>query len=130
MFLLVNQVRLIDFLFRSFIVDSSVAPTHPQEVILIVNKREETSKIQQTPASTDENNKVSATPMSPRPTRQRERSGVETDDDELLGQIEKIKQESSGSPINDDEILKEKILEARLITRRKKKINLFLSLSI
>lgn len=95
-----------------------LAPSHSQEVILIVNKREESSKTQQTPNSTDETtHKVSTVPMSPKPIRQRERSGVETDDDELLAQIQKLIENNSG--IGEEELLKEKIIEARLIAQCK-----------
>ena len=95
----------------------SLAPSHPQEVILIVNKREDTSKTQQTPGSIDDTPKISAVPMSPKPIRQRERSGVETDDDELLAQIQKLI--DTNPTIGGEELLKEKILEARLIAQRK-----------
>jgi len=93
------------------------APSHPQEVILIVNKRAETSKIPQTPGSIDETSKISTVPISPKPIRQRERSGVETDDDELLAQIQKLIDSNAG--IGEEELLKEKILEARLIAQCK-----------
>lgn len=99
------------------------APTHPQEVILIVNRREELSKNQQTTGSIDENNKPSTTTISPKPTRQRERSAVETDDDELLAQLEKFKLESNGPTANDDEFIREKIIETRLLARRKENLN-------
>jgi hypothetical protein len=87
-------------------------------VILIVNKRDETSQIQQTPNSNDETSKVSTVTISPRPVRQRERSGAETDDDDLLLQMEQL---LNGNTIGvgDDELLKEKIIEARLIDQCK-----------
>jgi hypothetical protein len=88
------------------------APSHQPEVILIVNKREE--KTLQTP---DDAPKVSTIPISPKPVRQRERSGVETDDDELLAQIQKIL--NSNANIGEEELLKEKIIEARLIAQCK-----------
>ncbi len=94
-----------------------LAPSHPQEVILIVNKRAETSKNQQTPGSIDDTPKMSTVPISPKPIRQRERSGVETDDDELLAQIQKLIDNNSG--IGEEELLKEKIIEARLIAQCK-----------
>ena len=55
--------------------------------------------------------------MSPKPIRQRERSGVETDDDELLAQIQKLI--DTNPTIGGEELLKEKILEARLIAQCK-----------
>ncbi len=99
------------------------APSHPQEVILIVNKREDASKTQQTPGSIDETPKISTGLISPKPIRQRERSGVESDDDELIAQIQKLIDSNSG--IGEEELLKEKILEARLIAQCK-----YLSFSI
>ena len=95
----------------------SLAPTHPQEVILIVNKRDDPSKTQQTPVSLDESSKASATSVSPRAVRQRERSGVETDDDDLLAQMEKLL-DGSAPGVGEEELLKEKIIEARLIAQR------------
>jgi hypothetical protein len=84
---------------------------------LIVNKREDTSKTQQTPGSIDETPKISTGPISPKPIRQRERSGVETDDDELLAQIQKLI--DTNPTIGGEELLKEKIIEARLIAQCK-----------
>jgi len=96
------------------------APSHPQEVILIVNKREDTSKIQQTPGSIDDTPKISTVPISPKPIRQRERSGVETDDDELIAHIQKLIDSNSAiGGGGEEELLKEKIIEARLIAQCK-----------
>lgn len=89
-------------------------------MILIVNKRDETPKVLQTPILQEDSNKVSAAPISPRPIRQRERSGVETDDDELLAQVQQILHGQTTS-IAEDDLLKEKIIEARLIAQRKTK---------
>lgn len=91
-------------------------------MILIVNKRDETPKVLQTPILQEDSNKVSAAPISPRPIRQRERSGVETDDDELLAQVQQILHGQTTS-IAEDDLLKEKIIEARLIAQRKTKRN-------
>ena len=102
----------------SFFFSLALAPTHPQEVILIVNKRDDTPKTQQTPASLEESSKASATSVSPRAVRQRERSGVETDDDDLLAQMEKLL-DGQTPGVGEDELLKEKIIEARLIAQRK-----------
>jgi len=104
---------------------SQTTPSHPQEVILIVNKREDTSKTQQTPGSIDETPKISTTTISPKPIRQRERSGVETDDDELIAQIQKLIDNNSG--IGEEELLKEKIIEARLIAQLKTIYNSFMN---
>lgn len=101
-----------------------LAPTHPQEVILIVNKREDLSKTQQTPGSADETPKISTTSISPKPIRQRERSGVETDDDELLAQVQKLL-DSNPTVGEEEEFLKEKIVEARLLVQRKVQIFFF-----
>lgn len=103
----------------SFIGDfaSFVVPSHQPEVILIVNKREETTKSQQTSGSNDETIKQSNAPISPKPVRQREQSGVETDDDELLGHIQKMLETNPGA--SEEELLKEKITEARILARRK-----------
>lgn len=49
--------------------------------------------------------------------RQRERSGVETDDDDLLAQMEKLLDRSAPG-VGEEELLKEKIIEARLIAQR------------
>jgi hypothetical protein len=101
------------------------APSHPQEVILIVNKREDTSKTQQTPGSIDDTPKISTVPISPKSIRQRERSGVETDDDELLAQIQKLI--DTNPTIGGEELLKEKIIEARLIAQLKTIYNSFMN---
>ena len=85
-------------------------------MILIVNKRDETPKSQPTPGSIDEPSKASTAAISPRLIRQRERSGVETDDDELLGQIQTILDHNAG--VGEEDLLKEKIIEARLIAQR------------
>lgn len=94
-----------------------LAPSHPQEVILIVNKREDLSKSHQTPCSLDDTPKISTSSISPKPIRQRERSGVETDDDEFLAQVQKLLE--SNPTINEEEFLKEKIIEARLLAQCK-----------
>ncbi len=114
-----NQVIIyyIDINTRIYFVFCLSASAHQPEVILIVNKREETFKNQQTPGSVDEASKVSTAPISPKPVRQRERSGVETDDDELLAQIQKVIDSNAG--IGEEELLKEKIIEARLIAQCK-----------
>jgi hypothetical protein len=124
-----NQVIIyyIDINTRIYFVFCLSASSHQPEVILIDNKREETFKTQQTPGSVDEAFKVSTTPISPKPVRQRERSGVETDDDELLAQIQKVIDSNAG--IGEEELLKEKIIEARLIAQCKFDF-FFLSLSI
>ena len=85
-------------------------------MILIVNKRDETPKSQPTPGSIDEPSRASTAAISPRLIRQRERSGVETDDDELLGQIQTILEHNAG--VVEEDLLKEKIMEARLIAQR------------
>ena len=91
--------------------------SHQPEVILIVNKREETSKTQTIPGSIDETPKISTGPVSPKPARQRERSGIETDDDELLAQVQSILDNNDG--IGEYELLKEKIIETRRLVRCK-----------
>ncbi|CAF3525528.1 unnamed protein product [Adineta steineri] len=117
-----QQNRLSSFLEHSGSTTASASfsqstPSHQPEVILIVNKREETSKTQQTPGTSDDIPKLSTNAISPKPIRQRERSGVETDDDELLAQIQKVIDSNAG--IIEDELLKEKIIEARLIAQLK-----------
>ncbi|UJR26460.1 hypothetical protein I4U23_007790 [Adineta vaga] len=106
-------------------VSQSTPSSNQSEVILIVNKREETSKNQQTPGSIDEVSKTTSGPMSPRPIRQRERSGVETDDDELLAQIQRAI--DSNNSISEEELLREKIIEARLIAQLKTIYNSFMN---
>ncbi|CAF1070850.1 unnamed protein product [Rotaria sordida] len=125
-----QQNRLSSFLEHS--ASTTASASHPEstlshqpEVILIVNKREEPSKTQQIPGSNDEIPKVSTVPLSPKPVRQREQSGVETDDDELLGQIQKIFDNNAG--IAEEELLKEKITEARLLARLKTIYKLFMN---
>jgi hypothetical protein len=124
-----QQNRLSSFLEHSGSTTASVplsqsTPSHAQEVILIVNKREDASKTQQTPGSIDETPKISTGLISPKPIRQRERSGVESDDDELIAQIQKLIDSNSG--IGEEELLKEKILEARLIAQLKTIYNSFM----
>ncbi|CAF0719431.1 unnamed protein product [Rotaria sp. Silwood1] len=125
-----QQNRLSSFLEHSASTAASVSvpestSSHQPEVILIVNKREETSKTQQIPGSNEEIPKVSTVPISPKPIRQREQSGVETDDDELLGQIQKIFENNAG--IAEEELLREKITEARLLARLKTIYKLFMN---
>jgi len=128
-----QQNRLSSFLEHSGSTTASVSLTGPptsnvpsQEVILIVNKRDETPKVLQTPILQEDSNKVSAAPISPRPIRQRERSGVETDDDELLAQVQQILHGQTTS-IAEDDLLKEKIIEARLIAQLKTIYHSFLT---
>ncbi|CAF3347814.1 unnamed protein product [Rotaria sp. Silwood1] len=125
-----QQNRLSSFLEHSASTAASVSvpestSSHQPEVILIVNKREETSKTQQIPGLNEEIPKASTVPISPKPIRQREQSGVETDDDELLGQIQKIFENNAG--IAEEELLREKITEARLLARLKTIYKLFMN---
>ncbi|CAF1088924.1 unnamed protein product [Rotaria magnacalcarata] len=125
-----QQNRLSSFLEHSAATAASVSlpestTSHQPEVILIVNKREETSKTQQTPVSHDETPKLSNIPISPKPVRQREQSGVETDDDELISHIHKILDSNAGVP--EEELLKEKIAEARILARLKAIYNSFMA---
>ena len=114
-----QQTRLSSFLEQSesTTADASIStPPHPQEVILIVNKREDSSKTQSVPTTNDDSSK---TTFSPKPVRQRERSGVETDDDELIEQIRKLVETHSIQNKEHEEFLKEKIIEARLLAQCK-----------
>ena len=71
----------------------------------------------------DETTKTTPGPLSPKPVRQRERSGVETDDDDLLAHIQRAMDGTSG--VSQEELLKEKIIEARLIARCKHSLLMF-----
>ncbi|CAF0761880.1 unnamed protein product [Adineta ricciae] len=125
-----QQNRLSSFLEHSASTTASASvsqstPSHQPEVILIVNKRDDASKHQQTPSTADETTKTTPGPISPKPVRQRERSGVETDDDDLLAQIQRAMDGTPG--VFEEELLKEKIIEARLIARLKTIYNSFMN---